>query len=76
MINQWAKESIDLYVSERRDPGDFLTAVLSNDLREACARADDSERLNIHQTVQYCYNHIPAGCWGSRERVKSWLSGS
>ncbi len=33
-------EGIDRYVSQHYEAGLFLMAVLSNDLREACGRAD------------------------------------
>ena len=53
-------------------PGDFLTAVLSNDLKGACERADDT---NQHLLFIYCnffYNYAPSQCWGSPEKVLAW----
>ena len=55
-------------------PGDFVRAVLSNDLNEAIARADD---VNIHallHIVAYVREHLPAVAWGSSEKVNRWLS--
>lgn len=53
-------------------PGGFLTAVLSNDLREACARADSTNQHCLFAYVQFLYMHAPAGCWGSPEKVRAW----
>lgn len=67
------KQDIDAYVRDRLPPGDFLHAVLSNDLRESVFRADEENRAAMFDIVCYCYNNIPAECWGSRERVSNWL---
>ena len=53
-------------------PGDFLTAILSNDLRGACERADDTNRHFLFEYVFWLYNHAPAACWGSPERFRAW----
>jgi hypothetical protein len=66
-------ETLDAYALDGRPPGDFLIAVLSNDLKEAFGRADTNNAENMHAVLRYCYNHIPAACWGSPEKVKAWL---
>jgi hypothetical protein len=53
--------------------GGFLTAVVCNDLREACMRADDVNRHLIFEIVNYIYNEIPAPSWGSSDKVQAWL---
>jgi len=53
-------------------PGHFLTAVLCNDLREACTRADDQNIHLIPEYVSWLYNHAPGQCWGSPERFDAW----
>ena len=64
-------ESIRLYVEHGCDPGDFLTAVLENNLKEALGRADDYNRETIFDIVGYCYNEIPSVCWGSPVKIKA-----
>jgi hypothetical protein len=67
------QSSLEAYV-RGLPPGDFVRAVLSNDLNEAIARADD---VNIHalpHIVAYCRERLPAVAWGSSERVNRWLS--
>ena len=54
-------------------PGSFLTAVLSNDLREAFARADDENAALMHSWVKFLYNYAPSGSWGSPEKFSAWL---
>lgn len=66
-------EALKRYVENRCPTGDFLEAVLSNDLREAFGRADEHNRETMFEIVCYCWNELPAVCWGSRERVKDWL---
>ena len=62
-----------LYLLHGYQPGDFLTAVLRNDLREACGRADDMNARALMQHVRFLYNCAPASCWGSREQVRDWM---
>jgi len=67
--------SIDRYVEHRIPTGGFLEAVLSNDLRDACSRADTQNRYLLFDIVQHLYWHVPAACWGSPHKVKEWLKG-
>ena len=64
---------IDRYINEHIEPGGFLMAVLENNLREAFARADMSNREAMFDIVSYLYNEAPAACWGSPEKVHTWL---
>ncbi len=61
------------YTEEHCKVGDFLTAVLENNLSEAVGRADDENLANLPAFVSYLYNEAPAPCWGSKEKVKAWL---
>jgi hypothetical protein len=53
-------------------PGQFLTAVIENDLREAIGKADDENIKILGAYIQFFYNHAPTGCWGSKEKVAQW----
>lgn len=68
------KESLDRYVRDSTPTGDFLRAVLSNDLMQAMARADDENRRDLFDICDYVYNDMPSGCHGSPEIVKAWLA--
>jgi len=62
------------YFENRIPPGDFLTAVLENDLMEAFGRAD---MQNEHCMKAYCtwlYNQAPIGSYGTKQAVINWLN--
>jgi len=65
-------DSLVRWVTEGRVSGHFLTAVLTNDLKEAVARADDENANALRDYVLFLYNNVPAGCFGSPERVTRW----
>jgi hypothetical protein len=53
-------------------PGNFLTAIIKNDLRRSFEYADDENIFRIHSYIKFLYNWAPGECWGSEEKVKSW----
>ena len=71
----WAlRTGVQEYVEHHHPPGDFLTAVISNDLKEALGRADDGNRARLFDIVAWFYNEAPGICWGSPERMRDWLA--
>lgn len=62
------------YVVHHTETGSFLDAVLANDLKEACGRADVYNRFALFQIVDWLYNHADSNCWGSRRKVDDWLA--
>lgn len=66
-------ERLQAYIEQGHPVGDFLTAVLCNDLREACSRADDTNCHILPAYIVYLFNEAPAPCWGSREKHEAWL---
>jgi hypothetical protein len=65
-------ESIQRYVEKGIRPGDFLTAVICNDLFEAIGRADEDNLRNLPAIVGYFYNKTPPPCWGSPQKMNAW----
>ena len=61
------------YVESGMPPGGFLYAVLCNLLVEAFGKADRINRANMYVWAEWLYNEAPQGCWGSPEKVKSWI---
>lgn len=61
------------YITNGRPTGLFLEAVISNDLKEACQRADLTNRNFLFNLVSFLYDVAPAGCWGSRENYSAWV---
>lgn len=72
-ITDGMMEGIKLYVEEGIPPGGFLSAIISNDLKEAVGRADDVNMYNIPAFVSYFYNNTPSACWGSPEKMQNWI---
>ena len=64
---------IQRYATAHIRTGSFLEAVLSNDLKEACARADDKSKRLLFEICAYLYNEVTGECWGSPEKVQAWL---
>lgn len=72
-IPDYMQDGLIEYILHGRPTGSFLTAVLSNDLKEACSRADSTNIHALPRYISFLYNHAPVGCWGSEERVESWI---
>lgn len=53
--------------------GDFLIAVLSNNLIEACCRADHHNLPAIQEICKFVYNEMPSESHGSLEKMEKWL---
>lgn len=73
LIPEYMRESVRAYIFEGQPVGHFLTAFLSNDLKETFGRADTENRLCIHDYITFFYNYAPSPCWGSPEKVRAWI---
>ena len=65
------------YFNNRIPPGDFLIAVLENNLVEAVGRADEENVHCLKAYTMWLYN-VPPGRpngWGSPAAVNKWLQG-
>jgi len=61
------------YLALRIATGDFLRAVLENDLKNSMGRADEENRESLFRWVSFLHNEAPSCCWGSPEKVDAWL---
>jgi hypothetical protein len=66
------RESFVRYIEHGIPTGSFLEAVLCNDLREACCRADMQNRFVLYDIIMYLHNYAPGVCWGDRKAVAAW----
>lgn len=66
--------AVSRYVMHGISPGQFLTAVLSNDLMEAFGRADDDNAAAMHGWVRFLYNYMPSQSKGSPEAFRAWIN--
>jgi len=64
---------LERWIEHGIEPGSFLTAFLSNDLMRSLAMADETNRTQLHALGLWLYNHAPALCFGSPERVEGWI---
>ena len=67
------QEAIDQYVWYGRPTGDFVNAVLSNNLMKAVGLADDFSLACLKDICTYIYNAVPSVCHGSPEAVKAHI---
>ena len=67
------RDQIIDYICTGRVTGGFMFALMSGNLYKAVQKADDTNRLQIVQLVEWIYNHAPIGCYGSEERVHAWV---
>jgi len=61
------------YVERGIRPGDFLSAVLSNDLMGAFQKADVINFNAMEYWARWLHDEAPAGCYGSPEKFKAWI---
>jgi hypothetical protein len=66
------KAAIDEHVLNGRTPGNFVQAVLENDLAAAVLKADQTNYLMLGAIVGYCFNTLPYSCWGTKQAVEYW----
>jgi hypothetical protein len=62
------------YVEKGKRPGDFLTAVITNNLKDAVCRADSTNLPLIKLYVLWFHNVAPEPCQGSAEKMKAWMA--
>ena len=67
-------ETLEAYRDQGRPVGDFLRAVISNDLMEAAGRADIHNIQILHVYAAWLYNDCPSNLHGSAERYEQWIN--
>lgn len=73
-IPDYMMDGMRNYIEHGVPPGSFLTAVICNDLFEACGHADDTNLRNIPAYCSYFYSEAPPQCWGSSEKMHAWMT--
>lgn len=74
VIPEHMQQALLRYVTEGVQPGDFLTAVIRNDLRNAVMRADEENLPLIKLYLLWFYNVAPQGCHGSFDMMEQWMA--
>jgi hypothetical protein len=73
LIPEHCRAGLRRYIELGRSVGSFLSAVLENDLKRSCQNADDTNINHIVDYVKFLYRHAPSECWGSPDKVRTWM---
>ena len=66
-------DAMKRYAEDKIPTGDFIKAVLSNDLKGAMGRGDEDSLAGLNDIVRYMIWEMPMACQGSSEKVEAWL---
>ena len=67
------QDTARLYVEHGIQGGSFFTAVVSNDLKGAFAKADGENVAAMRDWAFWLYWDAPSGCHGSPKKVADWI---
>lgn len=66
--------AVERYFLHGAPVGNFLTALLCNDLMEAIGRADEENVKALPDWARFLYNYAPQGSYGSPKAVEEWIA--
>lgn len=66
-------DELEAYHRQGRPPGDFLQAVLKNDLAQAVLRVDPNASPFLRELVVHAWENLPTESIGSPSRVQRWM---
>ena len=72
-LPQHIREDFRMYIEKGVPQGSFMTALLSNNLKETFARANRRNRASIPAYVDFLYWSVPSNIWGSEEKVEAHI---
>ena len=72
-IPEYTMAGLQRYINEGQPVGDFLRAVLCNNLADAVGYADDHNVNNLPAYTVYLHNKAPSGCHGSVDKYNAWI---
>jgi hypothetical protein len=73
VVKKETLEDLHRYIESGIDPGEFLRAVLRNDLIESFRTADIYNASTMRVLVKYVSNEVPTVCYGSSDKVRDWI---
>ena len=71
-IPDYMQHHVAAYMETGRPVGDFLSAVINNDLNRAVAHADANNIRALPEYVRFFFNHCPVGSWGHENATSEW----
>jgi len=72
-IPVYMRRGMMLYLELGIEAGGFLMAVLANDLHFAVKKADQTNRYNLLEYIDFFLDGFPDRSWGSYENVYYWM---
>ena len=72
MLPEHCREGMRRYIENGTIPGNFLRAVICNDLVGVIGFADEVSKLVLADYVIFLRWEIPGKAWGSEEKMKAW----
>ena len=66
------RRGLEEYIERGHIPGQFLSAVLSNDLMGAFAHGDETSKAALDTIIKFMWNEAPSACWGSKTFMTGW----
>lgn len=73
ILPEHMRHGMKLYIEKGIPGGDFMTAVLENNLVEAFQRADNTNLDHMTEWARFLYWEMPSEAWGSPEKVQAWI---
>jgi hypothetical protein len=74
-IHEPLRGALQRYIEHGVLFGDFLYAMLTNNLTMTFQKADSENVKKVQEILTFIYQELPGPCWGSEERVESWVKG-
>ena len=72
-LPMYMKEPVENWVFHGIPGGGFLTALLTNNLKETFTRADSNNKRKVYNWVRFIIWSLPSSCQGSEEKVNNWM---
>lgn len=72
-IPEHLRGGLTRYLNNHIKPGDFLTAVLTNNLMGAFKTGDEKSLASIKDIIAYLYWEVGMDCYGTQEKFNSWI---
>jgi hypothetical protein len=72
-LPEYMQEGVVRYIFDYIMPGNFLEALLANDLSRSVSCADMENSSKLKDWVCFIYNTLPSNCWGSYGIIQDWI---
>ena len=74
LLPEYMLEGVIRFVLYGLRPGDFLCAMLQNDVRIALHHADGRNRSALATWLYWFERALPGQCWGTLARFETWAA--